>query len=419
MHKLTTEQTKAYRAELALLVAAQSVSSVDPAFDQSNRQVLAALDDMARARGGASTWFELPGTLDDSPAAVAAASPAGAATPGAAASDAVAPAAKANLVVGFGTGPGGLVLSGHSDTVPTNPRRWDSDPHILTERDGRLYGLGSADMKAFFPAALIAIERVGVGRLKRQVHLIATADEESTMAGARALMSAGIDLGQAAVVGEPTSLAPIRMHKGVMMLEFELVGRAGHASNPALGINALEGMNALISALLTFREAEFGQLHNADFPVPRPTLNLGAIHGGDSPNRICGACRLAVDVRLLPGQDPDAVLAALTLVAGQAVAGSGCTLNVRPLVAPVPPMHTPSAGALVHLCEHLSGHQAAAVNFATEGPFFNQLGLETVILGAGSIDQAHQPNEFVAWEQVCGLVPILERVIERFCVTCD
>lgn len=400
MTALTSQEKHTFQAELAALVAAPSVSSVDPGFDQSNHQVLTALADMARARGGQVAWFELPAEGATAASNVAVASQ----------------VAKANLVVGFGRGPGGLVLSGHSDTVPCNPHRWDTDPHALVEQDGRLYGLGSADMKAFFPAALLAIARVGVSRLKRQVHLIATADEESTMAGARALLSAGLDLGAAAVIGEPTSLAPIRMHKGVMLLEFALIGRAGHASNPALGINALDAMNALISALLAFREREFSKFHAAAFPVPRPTLNLGAIRGGDSPNRICGSCRLSVDVRIVPGQSPASVLAALSEVAAAATAGSGCELQVRPLVAPVPPMETPAEGALVHLCEHLSGHRAAAVNFATEGPFLNQLGLETVILGAGSIDQAHQPNEFVCWSQIQGLVPILARVIQHFCV---
>ncbi|GEM_PF-766113 len=464
MQRMTDAQYATYRSELATLVRAGSVSSTHPDFDQSNHGVLEAIEAMARARGGRVQWFEVSGgrgaqttqthqgaqsahsahsaqsrqgnqrTQNKSKcegAAVGSVQSAGAAA--AAPDDAVGPdgaagpnaltamagqasRAKSNLVASFGRGPGGLVLSGHSDTVPCNPDRWDTDPLVLTERDARLYGLGSADMKAFFPAALAAIDAVGPSRLTRTVHLIATADEESTMAGARALLDAGLDLGTAAVIGEPTELRPIRLHKGVMMLEIAVLGRAGHASNPALGHNALEAMHQVIAALLDYRAREFSQLENLAFPVPRPTLNLGAIRGGDSPNRICGRCTLSVDVRLLPGQDPHAVQTALASLVQAAVVGTGCSVTVAPLVEPVPPMHTAADGPLVGLCEHLAGREAGAVNFATEGPFFNLLGLETVILGAGSIDQAHQPNEFVARSQIEALVPRLARMIAHFCI---
>ena len=429
MERMNEAQYATYRSELALLVAAGSVSSTHPDFDQSNHGVLEALEAMARARGGRVQWFEVAGDRGGRggqsaqsgnsalPADAEAEASEGAAGPAdLTARMGWANRAKSNLVASFGRGPGGLVLSGHSDTVPCNPDRWDTDPLMLTDRDARLYGLGSADMKAFFPAALAAIEAVGPARLSRTVHLIATADEESTMAGARALLDAGLDLGTAAVIGEPTELRPIRLHKGVMMLEICVLGRAGHASNPALGHNALEAMHQVIASLLEYRAREFSQHENLIFPVPRPTLNLGAIRGGDSPNRICGRCTLAVDVRLLPGQDPGDVQAVLASLVQAAVVGTGCSVAVAPLVEAVPPMSTAADGPLVGLCEHLSGCEAGAVNFATEGPFFNLLGLETVILGAGSIDQAHQPNEFVARSQVEALVPRLAQMIAHFCI---
>ena len=420
MERMTDAQYVTYRSELATLVGAGSVSSTHPDFDQSNHGVLEALEGLARARGGRVQWFEVSGGQDvqrgQSVASALSADALAEGADGGAGQAVQAGPAKSNLVASFGRGPGGLVLSGHSDTVPCNPDRWDTDPLLLTDRDERLYGLGSADMKAFFPAALAAIEAVGPARLTRTVHLIATADEESTMAGARALLDAGLDLGTAAVIGEPTELRPIRLHKGVMMLEIAVLGRAGHASNPALGHNALEAMHRVMAALLDYRAREFSQHENLAFPVPRPTLNLGAIRGGDSPNRICGRCTLAVDIRLLPGQDPGNVQTALASLVQTAVVGTGCSVTVAPLVEPVPPMHTAADGPLVGLCEHLAGSEAGAVNFATEGPFFNLLGLETVILGAGSIDQAHQPNEFVARSQIEALVPRLARMIAHFCI---
>jgi len=384
---MDTPATQMARRRLGELVAAGSVSSGDPAIDTPNAAVLDVLEGYCREVGASVERMALAGTRG-----------------------------KANLVAHVGAGPGGLVLAGHTDTVPCNPELWTTDPFTLTEREGRLYGLGAADMKGFFPAVFAALASIEPARLKRRVTLIATADEESSMSGARALVDAGLDLGHAAVIGEPTDLAPIRMHKGVMMLAIRVTGQAGHASDPSLGRNALDAMTAVMAALIELRDREFSRLTDAGFPVDRPTLNLGAIRGGDNPNRICGACELLVDVRMLPGQSPETVLAAIESVAQAAVAGSGTGLAIEPLMAPVPPMATSADAAIVKLTEHLSGHGAGAVNFATEGPFFNLLGLETVILGAGSIAQAHQPDEFVDPDQIARLVPMLARLIEHTCM---
>lgn len=380
---------KRIRAQLRELVGAGSISSADPEIDMSNQAVLEVIEQLCRESGAAVERMSVPGVPG---------------VPG-----------KANLVAHFGSGPGGIVLSGHTDTVPCNAELWESDPFELAEREGRLYGLGAADMKGFFPAVLAALGAVDLRRLERRVTVIATCDEESSMSGARALAEAGLDLGAAAVIGEPTGLMPIRMHKGVMMLNIRVHGQAGHASDPSLGHNALDAMTAVMQALISLREEEFAPLAQPGFPVPAPTLNLGAIRGGDNPNRICGSCELKVDVRLVPGQDPAAVLSRIEALASEAVAGSGTEVTVAPLMRPVPPMATPAAAGIVKLTEHLTGHGAGAVNFATEGPFFNLLGLETVILGAGSIDQAHQPNEYVETAQIAQLVPMLAGLIDRYC----
>jgi acetylornithine deacetylase len=174
--------------QLRQLVATPSVSSTDPTWDHGNRAVIDLL----------AGWLERMGfDLEILPIN--------------------ADGSKANLIATLGSGPGGLVLSGHTDTVPFDEDRWRSDPLGLSERDHRLYGLGSTDMKGFFPLALAAAGRFLDSELQQPLILLATADEESSMNGARALAAAGRPRARAAIIGEPTSLVPVRMHKGIMM----------------------------------------------------------------------------------------------------------------------------------------------------------------------------------------------------------
>ena len=322
---------------------------------------------------------------------------------------------KFNLIARRGEGDDGLVLSGHTDTVPFDAAGWSSDPFTLTERDGRLYGLGSADMKGFFPGVLHALASMDLHRLRRPVTILATADEESSMSGAKALVDAGRVLGRHAVIGEPTGLKPIRMHKGVLMVAVRIHGRAGHASNPALGNSALDGMVKVMGALMAWRERLQVSHRDPLFQVAFPTLNLGHIHGGDSPNRICADCELQLDMRLLPGMAIDEMLGELRQLAEGALSGSGLGLVVEPLFEGVPPMCTEAGAEVVRVAEALSGQTAGTVAFATEGPYLHQLGAETVILGAGDIECAHQPDEYVPVAQLGRLTGILAGMIRHFC----
>ena len=255
--------------QLRQLVATPSVSSTDPSWDQGNRGVIDLL----------ASWLEDLGFSTD----IQAVSKDG---------------SKANLIATLGSGPGGLVLSGHTDTVPYNAERWTDDPFVLTERDGKLHGLGTADMKGFFAAALHAIARFEPGQLRAPITLLGTADEESTMNGARALVERGERLGRYAIIGEPTGLQPIRKHKGVFYVQVTVGGQAGHASNPALGVNAIEGLQLVLTALQSWRDTIGERYRDDDFEVPTPTLNFGRITGGDSPNRICAECKLDLDILL-------------------------------------------------------------------------------------------------------------------------
>ncbi|QIK36776.1 acetylornithine deacetylase [Caldichromatium japonicum] len=369
------------------LIAIPSVSSLDPALDQGNRPLLERLADWLETAGFQIEMLPIPGYPD-----------------------------KYNLIATLGSGLGGLVLAGHSDTVPYDAARWTYDPFTLTKRDGCYYGLGIADMKSFFALALEAVRGIEPGELRSPLIILATADEESSMRGARALVDAGRPLGRHALIGEPTGLRPVRLHKGVMETAIRLLGQSGHASNPALGHNAIEGMHAVISALLDWRAELKARFHYPAFTIPYPTLNLGSIHGGDNPNRICGQCELQLDLRLLPGLAPETLYAELTGLVSQAAEPLGLSWSIEPLFPPIPPGETPQEAAIVRACESLTGQPAEAVNFGTELPFFNQLGMETVILGPGDIAQAHQPDESLPIERIGPTIALLRALIRRFCI---
>ncbi|MDR0779609.1 MAG: acetylornithine deacetylase [Pseudomonadales bacterium] len=322
---------------------------------------------------------------------------------------------KANLIATLGRRPGGLVLSGHTDTVPFDAALWASDPLRLTERDNRLYGLGSTDMKGFFALVHDAVQGLDAATLRQPLIVLATADEESSMDGARALVQAQRQLGRKAVIGEPTGLKPINRHKGVMMERLRVQGQSGHSSNPTLGRSALDAMHEMIGALLNFRTALKHKYRNPHFVIDVPTLNLGVIHGGDNPNRICGHCELEFDVRLLPGMGSDSLRADIRHLLTPIAHRHGVEFTFTPLFPGVEPFANEHS-ELVALCEKLTGATAQSVAFGTEAPFLQQLGLDTVVLGPGSIDVAHQPNEYLALEQIQPCIDLLRKLITRYCL---
>ncbi len=368
------------------LIGSPSVSSVSPQWDLSNQGVIESLADWCRDAGFRVEILDIPGS------------------PG-----------KYNLVASAGSGPEGLVLSGHTDTAPFDEDRWSGDPFTLREQDQRWYGLGTADMKGFFAVVLEAIRGLDLDSLKQPLILLATADEESSMCGARSLLDAQRRLGRHAVIGEPTGLRPIRIHKGITMESIRVTGSAGHSSNPALGSNALEGMQRVIAELLEWRRELQSRYRNPLFEVEVPTLNLGHIHGGDNPNRICGECELHFDIRPLPGMSLEQLRAELDRRLAGVLDDTALRLERQPLFEGIPAMETAAGTQIVRATEQLTGVSAEAVAFGTEGPFLNALGMETVILGPGSIDQAHQPDEYIALDQLEPAMRIIRGLVERFC----
>lgn len=322
---------------------------------------------------------------------------------------------KANLVATLGEGPGGLVLSGHTDTVPFDESLWDTNPLAMTEKDNRFYGLGATDMKGFFAVAHEAVQPFLDADIKQPLIIVATADEESSMEGARTLANQGIPQARAAVIGEPTSLRPIHRHKGIMMEGIRVQGQSGHSSNPALGRNALEAMHDVITSLLQFRNALQAKYINPHFLIDTPTLNLGVIHGGDNPNRICGHCDLEFDIRLLPGMECEALRSDIEALVQPIAAKHQVEINLTRLIPGVEPFDNANS-ELGKTITSLTGFEPESVAFGTEGPFLQQLGMDTIIMGPGSIDQAHQPNEYMAADQVKPCVETLQELIRRYCL---
>ncbi|RJG42746.1 acetylornithine deacetylase [Motilimonas pumila] len=368
------------------LIATPSISSTDTSWDQSNQDVINNL----------ATWFESLGfkvAVTEVPD-----------VPG-----------KYNLVATLGQGEGGLLLAGHTDTVPYDEGQWSKDPFKLTEEGNKLYGLGSIDMKGFFAFILEALKQMDISKLDKPLRILATADEETTMAGARDIAARQSIKPEYAVIGEPTGLVPVFMHKGHMSEGIRITGRSGHSSDPKNGLNAIEIMHKVLAELLKVQQIFKDKYNSPHFEVPAPTLNFGHIHGGDSPNRICGCCELHIDMRPIPGVSTDELFITLKTALAEIDKAYPGAIDIFHLHEPIPAYECCATSELVKVAEALSGHQAEAVNYCTEAPFIQQLGCDTIVMGPGHIAQAHQPDEYLDLSFVTPTTELLKNLIQRFC----
>jgi len=374
---------------LQQLIKTPSMSSVSPAFDHSNRQVIDLLATWLDDLGFDVTVTALPQQPN-----------------------------KANLLASWGEvneSSQGLMFAGHTDTVPYDAHSWHHDPFSLTEADNRLYGLGTCDMKGFFALAIEAALQFNPKQLKQPLYILATADEESSMDGAKLLVEQGCPHVRYAVIGEPTGLKPVNAHKGIMMEAIRLRGRSGHSSNPDLGLNAIEAMQLVMTDLLLWRDELQANHRDERFTVPVPTLNLGRIQGGDNPNRICEQCELHFDLRPLPGMCVDSLKDEIRRRLQSLFKNAGIHWEMFSLIDGTSPMHTDEDSPIVKAAEAHCGHHSHAVAFCTEAPYLNGMGIETIVLGPGDIDQAHQPDEFLALDRLKPSVDLLAHLISRFC----
>ncbi|WP_022943394.1 acetylornithine deacetylase [Pseudoalteromonas ruthenica] len=368
------------------LIATPSISSLDPKLSQSNRAVIEHLASWCEELGFACEIKPLSTDAD-----------------------------KFNLIAKRGHGSGGLMLAGHTDTVPFDQGRWSMDPFTLSERDNKLFGLGSIDMKGFFAFVLNAIAELDASKQQQPLIILATADEETTMAGAQEVAKYPGLKPARCVIGEPTDMTPVFTHKGHMTSAIRIVGKSGHSSDPERGINAIEVMHLVIQKLMVLKEELKNKYSIEHFAIPYPTLNLGHIHGGDNANRICGCCELQLDMRPLPGLSI-VELQAMLLAATQDITARypGC-VEVIDMHDPIPAFAGTTDSALVQLAQKISQQPAIAVNYCTEAPFIQQLGCETIVMGPGSINQAHQPDEFLATDRIAPSQRIIKELIQQSC----
>lgn len=365
------------------LISTSSISSTDARWDEGNEQVIAKLADWLSALG-----FSIQ-------------------------IEQVAPN-KQNLIAKLGSGEGGLLLAGHSDTVPFDEGRWNYNPHALTQVNNRFYGLGTADMKGFFAFIYEAVKNVDWSKQTKPLYVLATCDEETTMLGARHFTENAPFKPDYCIIGEPTSLVPIRAHKGHVANAIRVTGKSGHSSNPALGVNAIEIMHEVLFALMQLRDRLIKEYHHPGFEIPTPTLNLGHIHGGDSPNRICGCCELHYDVRPLPGISLDGLDNLMRDALREVQQKWPGRIELVPLHDQIPGYECAHDHPFIHGISEICEQEAQTVNYCTEAPFLQQI-CPTLVLGPGSIDQAHQPDEFLAFEFIDPTVRVLSRAMQKYC----
>ncbi|EKO3579153.1 acetylornithine deacetylase [Vibrio metschnikovii] len=367
------------------LISTPSISSTDPTWDHGNSEVIAKL----------AEWFEAIGFTTQV--------------------EVVAPG-KHNLIAKKGAGEGGLLLAGHSDTVPFDQGRWNFEPHALTQANDRFYGLGTADMKGFFAFIYQAVKNIDWSKQNKPLYVLATCDEETTMLGARHFTANAPFQPDYCIIGEPTSLVPVRGHKGHVANAIRVTGQSGHSSNPALGVNAIEIMYEVMFALMQLRDRLIKEYHHPGFEIPSPTLNLGHIHGGDSPNRICGCCELHYDVRPLPGISLDGLDNLLRGALKDVQDKWPGRIAIEALHEPIPGYECQHDHPFILGVSELCGQPSQTVNYCTEAPFLQQL-CPTLVLGPGSIDQAHQPDEYLSFDFIEPTVNILSQAINKYCFT--
>jgi len=372
---------------LTQLISSASISSTQPSWDQGNLEVIQLL----------ATWFEQLGFSIDIKAVPETRN-------------------KYNLLAKLGDGDGGLLLAGHSDTVPFDENRWNSDPLKVVDKNNKFYGLGTCDMKGFFAFILQVCKSLTTLQIKKPLYILATADEETTMAGARFFVENQYIKPDVAIIGEPTNLVPVIMHKGHMSHRITIHGQSGHSSKPSLGVNAIEIMYQVIGQLMTLKEKLAHNYSNQAFDVTEPTLNLGAIKGGDNANRICGHCELDIDMRSLPGMTDNELIQLLSEALKPLAEKYPSRVTFAELHPSSPSFEQAQSSELVSLAQEISGHKCCAVNYATEAPFIQQLGCQTIVMGPGSIDQAHQPNEFLAHNEIEKTEEILLKMIQKYCL---
>ncbi|WP_110648641.1 acetylornithine deacetylase [Salinicola peritrichatus] len=318
---------------------------------------------------------------------------------------------KANLWATIGpTDRGGIVLSGHTDVVPVDGQPWTVAPFEMSERDGKLYGRGTADMKGYLACVLAAVPAFAAAELKTPIHLAFSYDEEVGCLGVRSLISMLEDKPHrpiACIVGEPTELKPVLGHKGKLGVRCRVHGAPCHSAYAPEGVNAIENAAKLITKLTEIGERLADpSRHDERFYPPFSTVQTGVIEGGRALNIVPSECRFDWEVRSLPGFDAGEVeremrgYAETELIPKMRAVVAETDIVFEPLQA-YPGLTTAENSDVARLIATLAGRDDfGTVAYGTEGGLFHQAGIPTVVCGPGCMDQGHKPDEFIAIDQL-------------------
>ena len=322
---------------------------------------------------------------------------------------------------------GGVVLSGHTDVVPVEGQDWSSDPWVVTERDGKLYGRGTCDMKGFDALALHALQRASTTDLKRPLQVALSFDEEIGCMGAppliEAMAGAGLPKASVAIIGEPSMMRCVTGHKGSSGFDVHVKGFEVHSSIMHEGVNAIMEAARLIDwanqANVAIREETPSAIAGI-FNPPFTTVHVGQITGGTAHNITAGDCNFGIDWRFTPDDDSSARIDAFTAVVAEVDAGMKAIaptsgVELRPFFD-VPALRPEDRGAAEELVRAITGDNGThVVSYGTEAGHFQDAGYSAVVCGPGDIAQAHQADEFIAIAQMEAGEAFLNKVIDDLC----
>lgn len=331
---------------------------------------------------------------------------------------------KANLyaTVGPADRPG-VMLSGHSDVVPIDGQDWTLPPFAMTERDGKLYGRGAADMKGFIASALAACIKASTMQLRTPLHLAISYDEEIGCIGVRSL----VEMLQGApqkpllcIVGEPTSMQVATGHKGKIGARAFCKGREGHSALAPLALNAIHLGCDFVSALRSEQDRLASEgARDGDYDIPYTTVHVGKMNAGVALNIVPNLCQIDFEIRNVAADNPEHILDGLRAEAARI---ADAAKSIAPEAAidievfnTYPGLDTPAASQAVAFVKSLTGANGTIkVAFGTEGGLFSRdVGTPTVVCGPGSMAQGHKPDEFVSIEQLRRCDDMLEKLLQR------
>ncbi len=331
---------------------------------------------------------------------------------------------KANIHAIIGPhGPGGVALSGHVDTVPVDGQSWSADPFALRRSDGRLYARGSTDMKGFVAACLAAVPDIKARDIARPLHLFISYDEEVGCHGAQRLLQDLDDSGlkpAMCVVGEPTGMQPVLAHKGKLNLRVRVRGQTGHSSEPGKGVNAIQAAGEAVAyvAAEARRLAREGPFEDG-FDPPHTTIHVGTIQGGTILNIIPERCEFIMEWRAIPGDDATLHVERMRKFVANTIEPTMHAVNPETgfdfeVVTAMPGLSLDAGHALTGIVKQITGSNSTGkVSYGTEGGYYQGAGIATIICGPGHIAQAHQPDEWIAQDQLDACDTFIRRLVDR------